>query len=73
MKKRIMVLVFLTSLVIAFAGVTQAWQGRMGGMGDPYGQTDIHSAFSTQQSRVPGTNKVSTKSERACPRWSVTY
>jgi hypothetical protein len=37
MGKRILILVILPVLVIALAGVAQAWQGRMGGMGDPFG------------------------------------
>jgi len=37
MKKRILVLVLIPLLVLTLAGVSQAWQGRMGGMGDPYG------------------------------------
>lgn len=37
MKKSVLVLVLLPLLVIALGGVSQAWQGRMGGMDDPYG------------------------------------
>jgi hypothetical protein len=37
MKRRMLVLAVLPVLVFALAGVAQAWQGRMGGMGDPYG------------------------------------
>jgi hypothetical protein len=35
MKTRMFVLVLLPLLVLALAGESQAWQGRMGGMGDP--------------------------------------
>ncbi len=37
MSKRVLILVLLPALVFVLAGVAQAWQGRMAGMGDPYG------------------------------------
>jgi hypothetical protein len=37
MGKRILFLMILPLLVFALVGVAQAWQGRMGGMADPYG------------------------------------
>jgi hypothetical protein len=37
MSKKILFLAILGVLVFALAGVAQAWQGRMGGMGDPFG------------------------------------
>jgi hypothetical protein len=37
MGKKILVLAILAVLVLAVAGVAHAWQGRMGGMGDPFG------------------------------------
>jgi hypothetical protein len=37
MGKKVLFLTILAVLVLAIAGVAQAWQGRMGGMGDPYG------------------------------------
>jgi hypothetical protein len=35
----------ISLLVFAFAGVSSAWQGRMGGMGDPYGLVQDESDF----------------------------
>jgi hypothetical protein len=37
MKKGMLIVVLLPLLIIALGGVSQAWQGRMAGMGDPYG------------------------------------
>ncbi len=37
MSKRILFVVLLPVLVFALAGVSYSWQGRMGGMGDPFG------------------------------------
>jgi hypothetical protein len=37
MGKRILFLMILSVLVFALAGVSYGWQGRMGGMGDPFG------------------------------------
>jgi hypothetical protein len=37
MGKKILFLMILPMLVFALVGSAQAWQGRMGGMGDPYG------------------------------------
>jgi hypothetical protein len=52
MKKRIMILSLLPLLVIAFSGVSQAWQGRMGGMGDPYGLLSDESSFLVHPAKV---------------------
>ncbi len=45
MKKGFFTLMVLSLLVCALAGVSQAWQGRMGGMGDPYGLVADESDF----------------------------
>jgi hypothetical protein len=37
MKKVLLVMIGLSVLVFALTGVSYGWQGRMGGMGDPYG------------------------------------
>jgi len=37
MRKRMFVVALLPLLVLILAGTSYAWQGRMGGMGDPYG------------------------------------
>jgi hypothetical protein len=37
MGKRILFLMILPALVLCLAGVSYGWQGRMGGMGDPFG------------------------------------
>jgi len=37
MGKRMLFLLILPVLVFSLAGLAQAWQGRMGGMGDPFG------------------------------------
>lgn len=52
MKKLIMVLAFLPLLVIAFAGISQAGQGRMGGMGDPYGLLTDESDFLIHPAKI---------------------
>jgi hypothetical protein len=52
MKKRIMVLALLPLLINAFAGVSQAWQGRMGGMGDPYGLVADESDFLIHPTKI---------------------
>ena len=45
MKKGFFTLMVLSLLVCALAGVSQAWQRRMGGMGDPYGLVADESDF----------------------------
>lgn len=45
MKRRMLVLAILPLLVFALAGVSQAGQGRMGGMNDPYGLLQDESDF----------------------------
>jgi hypothetical protein len=52
MGKRILVLVLLPLLVLALAGVSQAWQGRMAGMGDPYGLVADPSDFLTHPAKL---------------------
>ena len=45
MKRIIISLLCLSVLVFALAGTSQAWQGRMGGAGDPYGLLPDESDF----------------------------
>jgi hypothetical protein len=45
MGKRIFFFMGLLVLVFALSGVSYAWQGRMGGMGDPYGLVQDESDF----------------------------
>ncbi len=45
MKKVLLSVLFLSLLVFAFSGVSYGWQGRMGGMGDPYGLVSDESDF----------------------------
>jgi hypothetical protein len=45
MDKRILCLMLLPVLVIALAGVSYGWQGRMGGIGDPFGLVADESDF----------------------------
>ena len=52
MKKRMLVLVLLPLLVFALAGVGQAWQGRMGAMGDPFGLVQDESDFLIHPAKV---------------------
>jgi hypothetical protein len=52
MKTRILVLVLLPLLVLTMAGVSQAWQGRMAGMGDPYGLLHDESDFLIHPSKL---------------------
>ena len=52
MRKRMLVLVLLPLLVVALAGVAQAWQGRMGGMGDSYGLVQDESDFLIHPAKV---------------------
>jgi hypothetical protein len=52
MKRRIVVWSVLPLLVLTLAGVAQAWQGRMGGMGDPYGLVQDESDFLYHPSKI---------------------
>jgi hypothetical protein len=52
MGKRILILVILPMLVIALAGVSYGWQGRMGGMGDPYGLISDESDYLTHPAKI---------------------
>ena len=54
MKTRMFVLVLLPLLVLALAGESQAWQGRMGGMGDPYGLLADESDFLIIPAKIAG-------------------
>jgi len=52
MKKRMLVLVLLPLLVVALAGVSYGWQGRMGGMGDSYGLLTDESDFLIHPAKI---------------------
>ncbi len=52
MKKRILFVVILPVLVFALAGVAQAWQGRMGGMGDSFGLVADESDYLIHPSKI---------------------
>jgi hypothetical protein len=53
MKKRILLfIVCLSLLVLALAGTSQAWQGRMGGAGDPYGLLSDESDFLIHPAKI---------------------
>jgi hypothetical protein len=52
MGKRILFLVILPVLVFALVGVAQAWQGRMGGMGDPYGLMQDESDYLIHPAKI---------------------
>ena len=52
MRTKMFIVVFLPLLVLALAGVSQAWQGRMGGAGDPYGLLQDESDFLIHPSKV---------------------
>jgi hypothetical protein len=54
MGKKILFLMILTVLICALAGVTQAGQGRMGGMGDPYGLVKDDSEFNIHPAKLAG-------------------
>jgi hypothetical protein len=45
MTKRMLIVMILPMLILGLAGMAQAWQGRMGGMGDPYGLISDESDF----------------------------
>jgi hypothetical protein len=52
MGKRILILGILPVLVLALAGVAQAWQGRMSGMEDPYGLVQDESDFLIHPAKI---------------------
>jgi hypothetical protein len=52
MFKRCIVSVVLFLLVLSFACVSQAWQGRMGGMEDPYGLVQDESDFLIHPAKI---------------------
>jgi hypothetical protein len=51
MRKRYLVML-LPLLVLGLAGVAHAWQGRMGGMGDPYGLVQDESDFLIHPAKI---------------------
>jgi hypothetical protein len=51
MKKRCLFMV-LPLLVLVLAGTSYGWQGRMGGMGDPYGLVQDESDFLTHPAKI---------------------
>jgi hypothetical protein len=52
MKKSLLVLVLLPLLIVSLGGVSQAGQGRMGGMGDPYGLLMDESDFLIHPAKI---------------------
>lgn len=52
MKRSLVMLAVLPLLALAFSGVSQAWQGRMGGMGDPYGLISDESDFLIHPAKI---------------------
>jgi hypothetical protein len=52
MKNHSVFLVLLPVLVLALAGMAQAWQGRMGGMQDPYGLVQDESDFLIHPAKI---------------------
>jgi hypothetical protein len=52
MGKRILFLMILPVLVLALAGVSYGWQGRMGGMGDPFGLVEDESDFLIHPAKI---------------------
>jgi hypothetical protein len=52
MGKRILFFMILPVLVLALAGVSYGWQGRMGGMGDPYGLVQDESDYLTHPAKI---------------------
>src|SRR3972149_1234661 len=52
MGKRILFLVILPMLILCLAGVAQAWQGRMGGMGDAYGLVQDESDYLIHPAKI---------------------
>jgi len=52
MKKVLLSVLFLSLLVFALSGVSYGWQGRMGGMGDPYGLISDESDFLIHPAKI---------------------
>ena len=52
MRTKLFIVVLLPLLVVALAGVSQAWQGRMGGAGDPYGLLQDESDFLIHPAKI---------------------
>ena len=52
MTRRMLIWAVLPLLVFALAGVAQAWQGRMGGMGDPYGLVSDEADFLIHPAKI---------------------
>jgi hypothetical protein len=52
MKKSCLFLVIISFLVLSLAGVSYGWQGRMAGMGDPYGLVQDESDFLIHPSKI---------------------
>jgi hypothetical protein len=52
MKKVLLFMLGLSMLVLALSGVAQGWQGRMGGMGDPYGLISDDSDFLIHPAKI---------------------
>jgi len=52
MKKVLLFLLGLSFLVITLAGTAYSWQGRMGGMGDPYGLVQDESDFLIHPAKI---------------------
>lgn len=52
MTKRVLAVAVLSLLILALAGSAQAWQGRMGGMGDPYGLFSDESDFLIHPAKI---------------------
>ncbi len=52
MKKVLLSLIGLSLLVFALTGTSYGWQGRMGGIGDPYGLISDESDFLTHPAKI---------------------
>ena len=55
MKKVLLFIVILSVLVFALSGISYGWQGRMAGMGDPYGLISDESDFLIHPAKIVGT------------------
>jgi hypothetical protein len=52
MKKVLLSVLCLTVLLFAFSGISYAWQGRMGGMGDPFGLVQDEADFLIHPAKI---------------------
>jgi len=52
MKRNILVLVLFPVIILVLAGFSHAWQGRIGGMGDPYGLVEDESDFLIHPAKI---------------------